>query len=155
MNPSITIESLPVITPAGEGEPLAFYGEQVTIKISGEQTGGGYAVCEFVTPPGAGAPPHLHEREDEVFLIQSGALRILANNQWQEVGPGDVVFAPRRHWHAYHNHGSGACRFWLMVSPAGFEQFYRELSADARQRPAPDSEVLRTICGRHGIRLLE
>jgi quercetin dioxygenase-like cupin family protein len=149
------MESLPVITPAGEGEQLAFFGEQVTIKISGEKTGGAYAVCEFVAPPGAGAPPHLHEREDEVFLIQSGTLRILANNQWQEVGPGDVVFAPRRQPHAYHNHGPAACRFWLMVSPAGFENFYRELSVDARERTEPDLDALRGICGRHGIRLLE
>ena len=150
-----TIESVPTITSAGKGECLAFFGEQFTIKISGEQTGGAYAVCEVITPPGGGPPPHVHDREDEVFIVQSGALRILANGQWHEVSPGDVVFAPRNQPHAYHNQGIEPCRFWLMVSPAGFENFYRELSTDAANTGAPDINRLRAIAERHGIHLME
>jgi quercetin dioxygenase-like cupin family protein len=155
MNTMTTLTTIPTVIPADDGERLEFFGEQATIKISGEQTGSAYAVLELITPPGGGPSPHVHDREDEVFLVQSGALRILANGQWQEVGPGSVVFAPRNHPHAYHNHGDKPCRFWLMVSPAGFENFYRELSTDAANTSAPDINRLRTIAERHGIHLME
>ncbi len=145
----------PAIVPTGEGELLQFFGEQVRVKITGEQTGGAYALMDFVTPPGAGAPPHSHDCEDEVFMIQSGGLRILADGEWHEVGPGDVVFAPKGQVHAFQNHLQKPCRFWLLVSPAGFEDFYRELSADSAGKDAPDADRIRVICERHGIRLAD
>ena len=44
-------------------------------------------------------------------------------------GPGAVVFAPRHVPHAHRRVVPRTGRFLTMVSPAGFERFFRELSA--------------------------
>jgi quercetin dioxygenase-like cupin family protein len=148
-----TLNRLPAIRPTGEGETFEFFGERATLKISGEQTDNEYALLEFLVPPGGGPPPHLHDREDEVFILQSGMMRILANGRWREVKMGDVVFAPRGHVHCFHNHTTDPCRFWLLVSPAGFENFYRDVCLDQAGLDAPHLDRLHALCERYGIHL--
>src|SRR4029079_934522 len=46
-----------------------------------------------------------------------------------EAGPGDLVHKPRNQWHTFWNAGDEPCRFLEIISPAGFEVFFRELSA--------------------------
>jgi len=145
----------PVIVPENDGELLEFFGETVLVKVHGRHTLDSCAICEVTTPPGKGSPPHFHDREDELFLMRSGRMRILANGAWTEVRPGDVVFAPKGRVHAYHNHGTEPARFWLIVTPAGFEEFYRDLDREFRGAPGPDPDTLAAICLRHGIHLTD
>ena len=42
-------------------------------------------------------------------------------------GPGDLVFKPRGQWHTFWNAGDEPCRILEIISPAGFELFFREL----------------------------
>jgi hypothetical protein len=62
-------EALPVILAPGEGETLHAFGEQVTVHLSGAQTGGRITLWTEITPPGGGPPPHYHLNEDELFGI--------------------------------------------------------------------------------------
>lgn len=56
--------------PAGQGSTFHILGgDVVTIKLTGQETGGAFALLETVTPPGAGPPPHVHHREDETFYV--------------------------------------------------------------------------------------
>jgi quercetin dioxygenase-like cupin family protein len=41
--------------------------------------------------------------------------------------PGTWAFKPRNQWHAAWNAGDTPCEFIEMISPAGFEDFFREL----------------------------
>ena len=52
-----------------------------------------------------------------------------------EAGPGDLVFKPRDQWHTFWNAGDEPCRILEIISPAGFEQFFRELDAPGRRDP--------------------
>jgi len=52
--------------------PLNIFGDLVTVKLSGKDTGGAYAVMENVTQPKAGPPLHVHHREDEGFFVIEG-----------------------------------------------------------------------------------
>ena len=45
---------------AGEGLSIWVVGDRYTIKCSGNDTSGAYALLEAVVPPGAGPPPHIH-----------------------------------------------------------------------------------------------
>ena len=55
-------------------------------------------------------------------------------------GPGDLVHKPRNQWHTFWNAGDEPCRILEIISPAGFEEFFRELDPwAARSRPTPRS----------------
>jgi hypothetical protein len=47
---------------AGEGRSLWVVGDRYTIKATGEETGGAFALVEALVPPGGGPPPHIHGR---------------------------------------------------------------------------------------------
>jgi mannose-6-phosphate isomerase-like protein (cupin superfamily) len=61
----------------GEGRMLWVVDELMTFKVSGEDTGGAYALTDSVVPPGGGPPPHIHHREDEAFWVLEGELEVM------------------------------------------------------------------------------
>ena len=75
------------------------------------------------------APLHRHTREDEYSYVLEGRMGALLGDEVVEAGPGDLVFKPRNQWHTFWNAGDEPCRILEIISPAGFERFFRELSA--------------------------
>ena len=60
----------------GEGHALSFWGQELTFKVRGHDTGGAYATSEFSSPPHLPAPPpHLHTNGDECVYVLDGVLR--------------------------------------------------------------------------------
>jgi hypothetical protein len=43
--------------------------------------------------------------------------------------PGQWVIKPRRQWHTFWNAGDDACEIVEIISPAGFENYFREVAA--------------------------
>ena len=97
------------------------------MKASAETTGGAFAIVEEVDP--LDTPLHVHTREDELFYVTAGEHVFRVGDEEFRAGPGDVVFAPRHVPHAHRRVIPRTGRFLTMVSPAGFEGFFRELSA--------------------------
>ncbi len=62
-------------------------------------------------------------------------------------GPGAVVFAPRRVPHSHRRVVPRTGRFLTLVSPAGFEGFFRELAAAGE--PGPDDYA--RVSAKYGI----
>jgi quercetin dioxygenase-like cupin family protein len=142
-----------MIVPAEQGPVLEAFGDSVQVKLGAEHTGGTLAVGLGTTPPGGGPPPHLHRKEDELFLILEGRYRFLANGQWHEVGPGGVVYIPRGAVHTFQNVGDTPSRHWLLTTPSGFESFFGKCAAvfaEAQAGP-PDMPRILSICDEHGI----
>ena len=75
------------------------------------------------------APLHMHTREDEYSFVLEGRMGALLGDDVVEAGPGDLVFKPRNQWHTFWNAGDEPCRILEIISPAGFEEFFRELDA--------------------------
>ena len=44
--------------------------------------------------------------------------------------PGDLVCKPREQWHTFWNAGDTPARVLEIISPAGFENYFRELGAE-------------------------
>src|ERR687893_657949 len=61
---------------AGEGERIWIVGDTMTLKATGQSTGGSLVLLENVTAPGGGPPPHLHDHEDEFFYVLDGTFEI-------------------------------------------------------------------------------
>jgi quercetin dioxygenase-like cupin family protein len=62
--------------PAGTGRSYKSPIDEVTVLLTGEQTGGKLFMAEATVPPGCGNPPHIHDREDETFYLHQGTLSI-------------------------------------------------------------------------------
>ena len=108
------------------------------MRASAETTAGAFAIVEEVDP--LDTPLHVHANEDELFYVLEGEHVFRIGEQEFPAGPGAVVFAPRRVPHAHRRLVPRVGRFLTMVSPAGFEAFFRELSeAEAAGGAGPDA----------------
>ena len=111
---------------ADEGERLAFSDARFLVKASAETTGGSFSIVEETEP--LDTPRHVHANEDELFIVLEGEHEFTVGETVFGVGPGAVVFAPRGIPHSHRRVVPRTGRFLTLVSPAGFEGFFRELS---------------------------
>jgi quercetin dioxygenase-like cupin family protein len=141
----------PVIVGRGEGAHLDVLGEAITLLVSGEQTNGAFAVLTGTSPPGGGTPLHQHQDEDEALYVLEGEYDIQCGAQTVRAGPGAFVFAPRDIPHKLTNVSAGPSSHLGIVSPAGFERFFEEIS----QLPRPPAvEQITQIAVRYRLAIL-
>lgn len=109
---------------------MSFAGALFLIKASTETTAGAFAIIEEVDP--LDTPLHVHANEDELFYVIEGDHVFRVGDEEFRAGPGAVVFAPRHVPHSHRRVVPRTGRFLTMLSPAGFEGFFRELSRAER-----------------------
>ena len=118
--------------------------------IDGTEAGERVSLVEHAMSPRAlAAPLHLHTREDEYSFVLEGRMGALLGDQVVEAGPGDLVFKPRNQWHTFWNAGDEPCRILELISPAGFERFFEELS-DLGGAINADPDELTALGARYG-----
>ncbi len=118
------------------------------VKASTESTNGAFAIIEEVDP--LDTPLHVHANEDELFYVIEGEHVFTVGEEEFPAGPGAVVFAPRQVAHAHRRLVPRAGRLLTMVSPAGFEGFFRELSA-AETAGGAGPEAYESASKKYGI----
>src|SRR5215211_4533860 len=116
--------------------------------IDGATTGGAFSLVEHPLPPrGLGSPVHTHRNEDEYSFVLEGRIGVQMGDELLEAGPGDLVFKPRGVPHAFWNAGDEPARLLELISPAGFENYFRDLApllaASERDEAAIDDVVTR------------
>ncbi len=152
-----------------EGELVHLFDLGVRFMIEGETTGGAFSLVEHPLPAHAlGAPVHTHRNEDEYSYVLEGRVTVQLGDELIEAGPGELVFKPRGVPHAFWNAGDELVRLLELISPAGFEGYFRELSPllrDVEANGAAIGEVVARydleidlasipeLLRRHGLRL--
>ena len=119
-----------VVVAPGEGRPIAVgsAGAGVTVKASGEETGGLYTVWEGHVPPGTvGAGPHYHRTRDEFFYVLEGELVLRIGDDNHTAPAGTFAFVPRETIHGFHNASAEPATLLVVHHPAGFERFLEEM----------------------------
>jgi quercetin dioxygenase-like cupin family protein len=144
-----------VIVAPEEGRVLAAFGEEVTILLSGEQTGGRQTMWLETTPPGGGPPLHFHINDDETFHVLEGRVAFFQNSKWEEVGPGGSAFVPRGQLHTFQNVGDTPSRMLLSTAPAGFEVFFGRCAEEWAKPGGPDMPQIFAIAAEHGIHFVK
>lgn len=135
-----------------EAERLNVLGIEITIKTDGQKTGGAMALVEAVVPPGGGPPLHIHSREDELFYVLEGKFKFWHGETEMVLDAGDSTFLHRNGRHTYQNVGATPGRLLTVISPAGFEDFFREVSK--RRLSAPkDMNELNALASTYGLNL--
>jgi len=116
----------------------------VRFMIDGSEAGERFSLVEHpMSARALAAPLHRHTREDEYSYVLEGRMGALLGDDVVEAGPGDLVHKPRNQWHTFWNAGDEPCRILEIISPAGFEQFFRELSDLGGAMNADPAELAR------------
>ena len=116
-----------------------YNGALMTFLATGEDTHGQFALIEAVGRRGNVPPPHIHHREDEIFYILEGELIFSVSGRTIKGTPGTMIFLPRDVRHEF-TIESEQYRMLMLVTPAGFEAWFREFSvpAPAMMLPPPN-----------------
>lgn len=101
-------------------------------------------------PRALAAPMHRHHREDEYSFVLEGSIGALLGDAVVICNPGDLIFKPREQWHTFWNAGDTPARILEIISPAGFETYFRELGAELISG-RPDPQRLAALCARYAL----
>ena len=126
----------PGLIHSGEGRRFAIPGGICTIKATGEDTGGTYAMIEMLIPPQGGPPPHIHSREIESFYILEGSLSFWLSDRKLSGSAGSLVIAPPGLTHTFKNEEDATARVLLLITPAGLEEFFQEVGVPTKEQSA-------------------
>lgn len=148
------MEAKSILIQSDQGHDLHAFGEVMSVKLGGAETGGKLAVLTATTPPGVGPPPHVHRDDDELFLVIEGSITYLVNGEWTPVRPGGAVYLPRGLLHTYRNDGDAPSRHWVITTPSGFEEFFAEAAEEFGSAGPPDMGRIIEISQNYGIELM-
>ena len=113
-----------------EGQVLTLGDVSVTLKVTGSQTNGAFAIFESTVPPHfAGSPAHCHPHATATFYIVSGVLAFTLAEETVMVRQGGIVTVPPSLLHKFWNPTAMPATYLAYLSPAGFEQYFVELAA--------------------------
>lgn len=113
-----------------------YNGALMTFLASGEDTHGQFALIEAVGRRGNVPPPHIHHREDEIFYVLEGEIVVSVGDRTVKGTPGTMIFLPRDVRHSF-TIESEHSRMLILVTPAGFEAWFREFSVPAAAMTLP------------------
>jgi quercetin dioxygenase-like cupin family protein len=102
-------------------------GERYIVRVSSEQTNGAYSMLEIVADPRNGVPMHIHDNEEEHFIILEGKALIANGDSRAEISASSSVTIGRGVPHAWCNLSEDApLRMLVLFSPGGLEALFRE-----------------------------
>jgi mannose-6-phosphate isomerase-like protein (cupin superfamily) len=144
-------------------ESFDFGGLGVQWKIDARETGRRFSVVHHpIAPRALAAPLHRHLNEDEYSYVLEGTLGALLGDDVVTAGAGTWVHKPRGQWHTFWNAGDTECRIIEVISPGGFEDYFREVAEawgdmeafgriNAKYDLEMDFESVPALCERFGL----
>jgi quercetin dioxygenase-like cupin family protein len=135
-----------------EGKKCNVFADTITIKISSEMTKGAYSISEDITPPGQGAPPHVHRRELETFIVLEGEYEFQCGERKFKATKGGMVVLPREIPHAFKNMGNTTGKTLVVLVPGGMEKVWEEISV--MPPGPPDIRKINAITMKYGVEFL-
>lgn len=138
----------------GMGRSITAGSDTGEFLVGAQETDGAFEFVLATTPPGGGPPRHVHFHADELYAILEGEMEAWTPDGTFTAVAGDVVFFPAGVPHAYRNTGDVPVRFYGVITPAGFEVFYRELAALFAQPGGPAPMKMVELASAHGMEIL-
>jgi quercetin dioxygenase-like cupin family protein len=115
---------------------IGLVGDTYTILLSGKDTAGRYSLIDMHVPPGGGPPPHRHDFE-EMFSVLEGEIEVTFRGKKSIIRAGETINIPANAPHQFQNKRGQPARLLSLVSPAGLEEFFREVGVPVATRTTP------------------
>ncbi len=123
----------------------------VRFMLDGVDAGDRFSLVEHPMAPHAlAAPLHRHTREDEYSFVLEGQMGALLGDDVVIAKAGDFVSKPRNQWHTFWNAGDEPARILEIISPAGFEDFFKEV-VDLGGVTQIEPQTFVGLCDRYGL----
>lgn len=97
---------------------------------TGEDTDNDFCLIHCNFRKGFMAPPHYHKLEEESFYILEGEIDFHVGDKKFTAGAGEFVMLPKNVPHHF-NLISDTAKALLLITPAGFETFFKEFGRPA------------------------
>ena len=119
----------PVILYPGEGEHIAAGASTAVLKATAKTTGGALSIIEGTFPPGmSGPPPHAHRVTTDTFYVLDGILHLTVGEHEIDASAGSYILVPPGVVHTFANTSDEPVRFLNISTPAGWEDYLRDLA---------------------------
>jgi mannose-6-phosphate isomerase-like protein (cupin superfamily) len=112
------------------------------------QTGGAMSIIYGEADPFTGPPAHVHDGEDEIFVVLEGEITFEVAGERFSRGAMGTAFVPRGKTHSFMTGPNGA-RCLTVLTPGGFEGFFAEMARGQFQLPQDRAAVV-AIDARYG-----
>jgi len=103
-------------------------GERFSIRVSSEETNGAYAMLEVVADHRNGTPMHIHQNEDEHFIILEGTAYLAYGDKTVEAPAGTNVTVSKGILHAWCNLSKSPLRMLVLFTPGGLHELFRTIA---------------------------
>jgi quercetin dioxygenase-like cupin family protein len=124
------------IAQADQQPHLGIVGDTYTILVDGKDTAGRFCLIDMHVPPGGGPPPHRHDFE-EAFTLLEGELQVTFRGKVRAIRAGETINIPANAPHQFRNASSKPVRMLCLCSPAGQEEFFRQIGVPVGTRTTP------------------
>ena len=145
-------------TLSNNADGITVGGDQLTFRVTSEQSAGALTAVEVRMRAGGG-PPVLHRHDPfEVYRVEHGELTFYVEDDGGTVrrtvgGPGTVASIPGGREHTIRNESRDEARAFVVFSPgAEMERFVREAGALA-ERGSPALQEVLAVASSHGIEM--
>lgn len=116
------------------------------------ETAGAMSIILGEADPFTGPPTHVHDREDEIFIVLDGEITFDVAGRRFSRGPMGTAFLPRGVPHSFMTGANGARALTVLI-PGGFEDFFGELARN-RFRMPQDMAAVAALAARYGSRFM-
>ena len=123
-------------------------GERYLIRTPSDKTNGAYSIIEVVADHRNGTAMHVHQNEDEHFIILEGKGHFSNRGERVDLTAGSSLTVRRGASHAWCNLSETPLRMLVLFSPGGIDELFRETAKGA------DLNSLAPILVKFGTRII-
>jgi mannose-6-phosphate isomerase-like protein (cupin superfamily) len=125
---------------------------EILVKEDGSGTRGNLSIAEF-RGTRFRIPPHKHTEHDENICVLEGELGVSLGGETWTARAGSSFTIPVGVVHSVWNETGSLVRFWNVIVPGRYLEYFREMAAAAAATPGslpPPAEIAR-VMGRYGL----
>lgn len=121
------------------------------VKVSGQDSHGALALFTYEGRVQGGPPMHVHDNQDEIYIVDSGDWIFVVGGEQYRLGPGDTIFLPRQVPHSFAQ-TSDLGRLVFMFTPAGDMAGFFDALSGLEGPPSPQAEA--ALFAAYGMRIV-